>query len=67
MTQEKAPQATQDVPENDQEARIRTEAWMLWNADGRPEGKADEYWFRAKEVIEHQDKLADAEATRGDM
>ena len=40
---------------------------MLRNAEGRPEGKADEYWFRAKEIIEHQDKLADEEAKRGDM
>ena len=67
MTQEKAPQVTQDVPENAKEPRIRAEAWMLWNADGRPEGKADEYWYRAEEVIENQDKLADLESKRGDM
>ena len=47
------------------EERIREEAFMLWNADGRPEGKADEYWFRAEKVIEHQDRLTEEQEKRG--
>jgi len=33
------------------------DAWMLWNADRRQEGKADQYWFEAEQAIEHQDRL----------
>jgi len=49
------------------EDRIREEAFLLWNADGRPEGKAVEYWHRAKEVIEQQDKLTEQESKRGGL
>ena len=48
------------------EQRIREEAFLLWNADGRPEGMADQYWDRARAVIEHQDELAANEQKRGD-
>lgn len=51
---------------NDKEERIRVEAWMLWNADGRPEGKADQYWFEAEKAIEHQDRLLKEEERRGE-
>jgi len=49
------------------EDRIREEAFLLWNADGRPEGKADEYWFKAEQVIEQQDRLLREEERRGDQ
>jgi DUF2934 family protein len=49
------------------EQRVREEAFVLWNADGRPEGKADEYWMRAKEIIEHQDRLLEQEVKRGEV
>jgi hypothetical protein len=49
------------------EQRIREEAYLLWNADGRPEGKSDEYWHRAEKVIDDQDKLAEQEKQRGEM
>ena len=49
------------------EDRIREEAFLLWNADGRPEGIADEHWHRANEVIEHQDKLTEQESKRGEL
>jgi hypothetical protein len=31
--------------------RIRERAYHLWDADGRPEGRSDEYWERARELI----------------
>jgi hypothetical protein len=31
--------------------RIRERAYHLWEADGRPEGRADEYWERARELV----------------
>ena len=49
------------------EQRIREEAHLLWNADGRPEGKADEYWYKAEKVIDDQDKVAKEEAQREEM
>ena len=38
-----------DTPAHD--ARIRERAYLLWEADGRPEGRADEYWERARELV----------------
>lgn len=35
------------------ELRIREKAYQLWEADGSPQGKADEYWHRAREIIEN--------------
>jgi hypothetical protein len=29
---------------------IRRTAYFLWEQDGRPEGKAQDYWLKAKEV-----------------
>jgi hypothetical protein len=31
------------------ERRIRERAYFLWEADGRPEGRAEEFWARAVE------------------
>jgi hypothetical protein len=38
----------------DPEQPIRERAYQLWQADGAPEGKADEYWHRALELIERE-------------
>ncbi len=34
------------------EERIRERAYHLWEQDGSPEGKADEYWDKALKQIE---------------
>ena len=34
------------------ENRIRERAYRLWELDGRPEGKAEDYWTRARHLIE---------------
>ena len=31
--------------------RIRQTAYFLWEQDGRPEGRAFDYWVRAKEMM----------------
>ena len=36
--------------------RIRETAFFLWEQDGRPDGRAMEYWLKAKEM--HQRQLA---------
>ncbi|MBW7850606.1 MAG: DUF2934 domain-containing protein [Rhodospirillales bacterium] len=33
---------------NEREARIRERAYQLWEADGRPAGRAVEHWVRAE-------------------
>lgn len=41
-----------DDPWGDQEfeQRVRDTAYFLWEADGRPEGREKEYWFRSLET-----------------
>jgi hypothetical protein len=39
------------------ENRIREKAYSLWEADGRPEGRSEEYWQRACgawDISEHE-------------
>ena len=36
------------------DARTRERAYLLWEAEGRQEGRADEYWHRARELIEDE-------------
>ncbi len=38
-----------------QEARIRARAYHLWEQDGRPHGRAEEFWERARELIGMED------------
>jgi hypothetical protein len=33
------------------EQAVREQAYLLWEQEGRPEGRADEYWRRASEQI----------------
>jgi hypothetical protein len=35
--------------------RIRVRAYQLWEEDGRPEGRHDEFWERARELIAIED------------
>ena len=34
--------------------RIEEHAYSLWEADGRPEGRALEYWLRAEQAVSEQ-------------
>ena len=45
--------ADQEIEEN-----IRTRAYLMWELEGRQEGKADEYWHRARERIESEAQSA---------
>ena len=62
MTREKAPenptqQASGDA-QPDTERQIRERAHLLWEAEGKAEGREEEYWLRAKELIEDETKSA---------
>jgi hypothetical protein len=35
--------------------RIRVRAYHLWEADGRPRGREEEFWERARELIAIED------------
>jgi hypothetical protein len=50
--------------DEDREQRIRERAFQLWIEDGRPFGKAEEHWERARVEIEGQkDKSGETVAT----
>lgn len=36
------------------EERLRLQAYHLWEADGRPHGRSEEYWQRARELLERE-------------
>ena len=42
---------------------IQEHAYSLWEADGRPEGRALEYWLRAEQAVSEQ-PISDQEAPR---
>jgi len=33
--------------------RVKRMAELLWEVEGRPDGKADEDWYRAEEIVRH--------------
>ena len=41
------------------EDKIRVRAYELWEKDGSPEGRADEYWEQARAQIEDEESEAD--------
>jgi hypothetical protein len=44
----------QDQAYAQREQRIRERAYQLWQEDGAPEGRADEYWHRAQKLLEDE-------------
>ncbi|REG60767.1 hypothetical protein B0G80_3579 [Paraburkholderia sp. BL6669N2] len=41
------------------EEKIRARAYELWEKDGSPEGRADEYWEQARFQIDEEESKAD--------
>lgn len=41
-------------PDEGMQHKVRELAYQLWEADGRPGGKADHYWHRATELVEDE-------------
>jgi len=39
------------MADQDLEERIKRRAYLLWEQDGRPEGRASEYWLRAEAEV----------------
>ena len=42
------------VPSEPTEADIQHEAYLLWIEEGRPEGRDEEHWFAARELLRHR-------------
>ena len=40
------------MPNNPSEDEIRTRSYLLWEREGRQDGKSEEYWLRAKAELE---------------
>lgn len=43
------------MDEQDREQRIRDKAYRLWEEAGRPEGRSEEFWERARILVEIED------------
>jgi hypothetical protein len=42
-------------PEKTIEDRVRDRAYALWEKDGRPDGRSDEYWQQARFEVEAEE------------
>ena len=49
--------------DQDREQIIRERAHSLWEADGKPDGREHEYWFRAEKLIAEEHDPARPEMT----
>jgi hypothetical protein len=52
--QEKTAKSAASAAPGEFEERVRERAYALWEMEGKPEGRADEYWHRARELIEDE-------------
>lgn len=44
--------------EQKREQLMRERAYALWDAEGRPDGKAEEYWEMARQEVEAAESVA---------
>lgn len=49
---------TENDMNEDRETQIRERAYRLWQADGAPDGRADEYWQRAEQQLDAEGSIA---------
>jgi|SRR5918994_745181 hypothetical protein len=45
--------------------RIEERAYALWEADGRPDGRALDYWLQAEQEIVHQSMVGEEDPLAG--
>jgi Protein of unknown function (DUF2934) len=53
-TRSEKPEEGEPVTDTDQ--RIRERAQKLWELEGKQDGREEEYWHRARELIEDENK-----------
>lgn len=61
-----AENASKPMPEQALDQLIREHAFLLWEMEGRPEGRAEEYWHRARERVEAEGRSAYPPAQSGE-
>lgn len=49
----------------DKETQIRERAHQIWQEEGRPDGKAEEHWERARRMLDTEDTKASESGTGG--
>ncbi|MFM0556540.1 DUF2934 domain-containing protein [Paraburkholderia sediminicola] len=47
------------------EEQIRTLAFYLWEKDGSPDGRSDEYWENARQQLDTDSSTVEPEADSG--
>lgn len=47
---------------NGNEDKVRVRAYHLWEAEGRPEGRGDEFWARALQLEQQESAVGQASA-----
>jgi hypothetical protein len=53
-----------DTTESELRRRIEERAYSLWEADGRPEGRALDYWLQAEQEIVGQSGAREEDSPR---
>jgi hypothetical protein len=51
-----------DSHDDDRAERIREIAYGLWEKEGEPEGRNDEFWLRAEAILDQEDTLPETPA-----
>ncbi len=52
MSDESDHSASRNSVGQSSDERVRVRAYLMWEADGKPDGQADLYWHRARERME---------------
>lgn len=52
------PDGRSGVSDADFERYVRLRAYLLWEAEGEQDGRADEYWHRARERVQAETRSA---------
>ena len=52
MSDESGHSASRSSVGQGSDERVRVRAYLMWEADGKPNGEADLYWHRARERME---------------
>jgi Protein of unknown function (DUF2934) len=53
------------MAEPEKEDRVRDRAYALWEKDGRPDGRSDEYWQQARSEVEAEEAEPGNESPEG--
>ena len=59
---------TTDPTDDEGEEAVRLRAYMIWLAEGQPDGRADDHWRKAVAVIEQEtEQMVSSAASDGQL